>query len=60
LAQRKFSRFVSIGLLALAAGILLRLFIHANYTEFVAGFLIGLGIVLLIFGFVKTAKLKSK
>jgi hypothetical protein len=44
--------FVRVGLLALAAGLLVRLFTHASYSEFVAGFLIGLSIVLIIFGLV--------
>ena len=42
--QRGINVFLSVGLLALAAGILLRLFTHAKYTEFAAGFLMGLSI----------------
>jgi hypothetical protein len=44
--------FVRVGLLALVTGLLVRLFTHANYSEFAAGFLIGLSIVLIIFGMV--------
>jgi hypothetical protein len=44
--------FVRVGLLAFAAGLLVRLFTHASYSEFAAGFLIGLSIVLIIFGMV--------
>jgi hypothetical protein len=40
--------FTPVGLLALGAGILLRLFTHASYSEFAGGSLIGLSIVLMI------------
>lgn len=52
MAGRRMNIFVRVGLLALAAGLLVRLFTHASYSEFAAGFLIGLSIVLIIFGLV--------
>jgi hypothetical protein len=52
MAARTMKVFVGVGLLALAAGLLVRLFTHASYSEFAAGFLIGLSIVLIIFGMV--------
>jgi hypothetical protein len=42
--------FVRVGLLALAAGLLVRLYTHANYSEFAGGFLIGLSLVFMIYG----------
>ena len=52
MAGRGMNSFVQVGLLALAAGLLVRLFTYASYSEFAAGFLIGLSIVLIIFGMV--------
>ncbi|MFZ0318647.1 MAG: hypothetical protein WAL56_05925 [Candidatus Sulfotelmatobacter sp.] len=49
---RRPNMITRVGLLALAAGLLLRLYTHAKYTEFSAGFLLGLSIVFMIAGFV--------
>jgi len=57
MAGRRINVFVQAGLLGLAAGLLVRLFTHANYSEFVAGFLIGLSIVLIIFGIVRRPRI---
>jgi hypothetical protein len=54
--QRKVNILTRVGLLAFAAGCLVRLFLHANYSEFTAGFLIGLGVVLMIGGLVKQSR----
>jgi hypothetical protein len=51
--------FVRVGLLALAAGLLVRLFAHARFSEFAAGFLIGLSIVLIIFGMVGRSRFEG-
>jgi hypothetical protein len=56
MAGRGMNVFMRVGLLALAAGLLVRLFTHANYSEFAAGFMIGLGIVLVIFGSVRRSR----
>lgn len=53
MTRRRISILTRVGLLALAIGILLRLFTHSSYTEFTSGFLIGLPIVLLIDGQVR-------
>jgi hypothetical protein len=51
--RRKFSVLTRVGLLVFAAGCLVRLFLHPSYSDFTAGLLIGLGIVLMIGGLVK-------
>ncbi|HTC48914.1 MAG TPA: hypothetical protein VK722_16440 [Candidatus Aquilonibacter sp.] len=53
MTRRRIGIFVPVGLFALATGTLLRLYTHANYTEFAAGFLIGISLVLIIAGFVR-------
>jgi hypothetical protein len=51
---------IPVGLLALVAGILLRLFTHARYTEFASGFLMGLSIVFIIAGVVRQSRGATK
>ena len=53
MARRKISFLIRVGLFALAAGILVRLYTHSNYSEFAAGFLMGLSLVLMIAGLVR-------
>jgi hypothetical protein len=53
LTRQRIHILTPVGLLALAAGILLRFFTHANHTEFAGGFLIGLSIVFMIAGLMK-------
>lgn len=48
--------FIPVGLFALVAGILLRLFTHGNYSHFAGGFLIGVSIVWIIVGFVRQSR----
>jgi hypothetical protein len=57
--RRKLSVLTRVGLLAFAVGALVRLFGHASYTDFTAGFLIGLGIVLMIGGLVKQSRVRA-
>jgi hypothetical protein len=52
----KISRFVPVGLLALVAGILLQHFTHGRYSDFAGGFLMGMALVFLIFGFAQKVK----
>ena len=59
MAGRRMNVFVRVGLLALAAGLLVRLFAHARFSEFAAGFLIGLSIVLIIFGMVGRSRFEG-
>jgi hypothetical protein len=54
--RRKFSVLTRVGLLAFAVGCLVRLFLHASYSDFTAGLLIGLGIVSMIGGLVKQSR----
>ena len=56
--QRKINRFVPIGLLLLMAGIFLQHFTHERYSDFAGGFLMGVALVLLIFGLAQ--KMKSE
>ncbi len=48
--HRKLSRLLPIGVLMLAAGLMLHNFVHGRYTEFTAGFLIGMSAVFMIAG----------
>jgi len=57
MAARRMNVFVRVGLLALVTGLLVRLFTHANYSEFAAGFVIGLSIVLIVFGMVGRSRI---
>jgi len=50
--QNKLGRLVPSGLLMLAAGLVLHNFMHARYSEFASGFLIGMSLVFMIAGFV--------
>jgi hypothetical protein len=53
---RKISPFVPVGLIALLAGIFLQHFTHERYSDFAGGFLMGMGLVFLIFGYVQKVK----
>lgn len=46
--KRNLNRLFPIGALMLSGGFLLHNFLHARYTEFAAGFLIGMSTVFLI------------
>jgi len=50
--HRKLSRLFPIGVLMLAAGLMFHNFLHGRYTEFTAGFLIGMSAVFMIAGFI--------
>jgi uncharacterized membrane protein len=56
MSQRKISPFVPVGLIALMAGIVLQHFTHERYSDFAGGFLMGMGLVFLIFGYVQKVK----
>ena len=53
MTHRKANIFTSVGLFTLVAGLLIRLFAHGNHPHFIAGFLLGLSIVLMISGFIR-------
>jgi hypothetical protein len=53
---RKIRPFVPVGLIALMAGIFLQHFTHERYSDFAGGFLMGMGLVFLIFGYVQKVK----
>jgi hypothetical protein len=59
MSGRKLNGFFSAGLLSLCAGIILRNWTHARYSEFGAGFFIGLSIVFIIFGAVQQRRSAS-
>jgi hypothetical protein len=48
-----------VGTIMLAAGLLLHNWTHGRYTEFAAGFLIGMSIVLMIAGFVRHSRVSG-
>ena len=48
-----------VGTLMLAAGLLLHNWTHGRYTEFTAGFLIGMSLVFMIAGFVRHSPASS-
>jgi uncharacterized membrane protein YfcA len=58
--QRKISAFVPVGLLGVMAGIFLHYYTHEHYSDFVSGFLMGVSIVLLIFGVAQQMKSMPK
>jgi hypothetical protein len=49
--RSKLKHLMRIGLLMLAGGLILHNWTHGRYTEFTAGFLIGMSIVFMIAGF---------
>jgi hypothetical protein len=49
-------RLFPIGTLMLAAGLVLHIWTHGRYTEFTAGFLIGMSIVFMIAAFVRHSR----
>jgi len=59
MSVRKLNGFVSAGLLSLCAGLILRNWTHARYSEFGAGFFIGLSIVFILFGMVQQRRSSS-
>lgn len=58
--QRKINRLVPVGLLLLMAGIFLQHFTHERYSDFAGGFLMGVALVFLIFGFAQKVKSQSQ
>jgi hypothetical protein len=59
-SERKISIFVPVGLIALVAGICLQHFTHERYSDFAGGFLMGMGLVFLIFGYAQKVKSQGK
>lgn len=59
MSSTKLHYLFPIGTLLLAAGLLLRNWTHGRYTEFTAGFLIGVSIVFMIAGFVRHSRASS-
>jgi hypothetical protein len=56
MSGRKISPFVGVGLIALVAGIFLQHFTHGRYSDFAGGFLMGMALVFLIFGYAQKVK----
>lgn len=59
MSRRKLNPFTQVGMLALAAGLVLRACTHFHYSEFAAGFLIGLSLVFMIFGLIQQRRRMS-
>lgn len=51
MSHRRRSRLLPIGVVLLASGLLLRNWMHGDYAESIAGFLIGISLVFMIAGF---------
>jgi tellurite resistance protein TehA-like permease len=49
-SRNNWKNLLPIGLVSLAAGLILRNFLHSDYSEFAAGLLIGMSIVFMIAG----------
>jgi len=58
--QRRISPFVPLGFLIFVAGMLLHHFRHGRYWDFAGGVLMGMAVVFLIFGLVRTMKSKTE
>ncbi|HEX3820130.1 MAG TPA: hypothetical protein VHW45_07350 [Candidatus Sulfotelmatobacter sp.] len=54
--QKKLSRLLPIGLVLLAAGLVLHNFLHSRVVNFSAGLLIGMSLVFMIAGFVRQSR----
>jgi uncharacterized membrane protein YfcA len=59
MVQRKVNFLVPVGMLGIAAGIILARYTHANYSDFAGGFLMGVSLVFMIFGLAKQMKGQS-
>lgn len=59
MSSTKLHYLFPIGTLILAAGLVLHNWTHGRYTEFTAGFLIGMSIVFMIAGFVWQSRASS-
>lgn len=55
--QRKVGAFIPAGLLAISAGIILRLFVVRS--DFFSGLLLGAGVALIVLGFVRQRRCSS-
>ncbi len=53
MSVKKKNALLSLGLLSLSLGLILHLFVHARFSEFVAGLLIGMALVFIIAGFIR-------
>lgn len=60
MSRNYWKNLLPIGLLSLSAGLILHNFLHTRYSEFAAGLLIGISIVFIIAGFVKSAPASLK
>lgn len=58
--QRRLTRLLPIGVLILAAGLLLHNFLHARYSEFAAGLFIGISAVFIIAGTVGRSRMSLR
>jgi hypothetical protein len=56
MSQRGISPLVPVGLIALVVGIFLQHFTHERYSDFAGGFLAGMGLVFVIFGYAQKVK----
>ena len=56
MSRNKWKNLLPIGLVSLSAGLILRNFLHSDYSEFAAGLLIGMSIVFMIAGLVGREK----
>jgi uncharacterized membrane protein YfcA len=60
MTRRKDSLFMLLGMLGIAAGIIVARYTHADYSDFAGGFLMGVSLVLMIFGLARQMKDQTK
>lgn len=51
MSRSKLNPLLPIGLLMLGAGLLLHIWMHGDYAQSASGFLLGLSVVFILFGF---------
>ena len=53
MSRRKISQLVPLGVVLLASGLLLHNWMHGDYADSISGFLIGVSLVFIGFGFAR-------
>lgn len=53
MSRKRISQLVPLGVVLLASGLLLHNWMHGDYADSISGFLIGVSLVFIVFGFVR-------
>jgi hypothetical protein len=56
MSLRKMNHLLPTGLLMLSGGLIMRNYVHGRYSDFAAGFLIGMSIVFMIAGILRQSR----